>query len=86
MVSFLTTQNAAKIKFSIESSALLYCIYLFKACWSPMHNKFEGERAPKNANFRSKFSKKCLKTPFLACFFFKNLPAAQKIWLKWGSL
>ena len=38
----------------------------------------------KNAIFWSKFSKKCLKTPFLACFF-KILPAAQTIWPKLGQ-
>ena len=31
-----------------------------------------GERAPKNSIFWSKFSKKCLKTPFLASFFSKS--------------
>ena len=41
-------------------------------------------RRKKNAIFWSKFSKKCLKTPFLACFF-KILPAAQKIWPKLGQ-
>ena len=38
-----------------------------------------GERAPKKRDCLVKFSKKCLKTPFLDCFF-KCLPAAQKVW------
>ena len=40
-----------------------------------------GSAGRKNAIFWSKFSKKCLKTPFLDCFF-KFLPAAQKTWPK----
>ena len=40
-------------------------------------NNFEGgAHAKKNAVFRSKFSNKCLKTPFITCFFF-NLPAGK---------
>ena len=50
-----------------------------KAPWAPMYTNFEGgARAEKTQFFGQKFSKKCLKTPFLACFF-KILPAAQKI-------
>ena len=45
-----------------------------------IYTYFEGAAsAPKNAILRSKFSKKCLKTPF-----FKNLLAEQKIWLYYG--
>ena len=39
---------------------------------------FEGERAPKKRDFWSKFSKKYIKTPLLACFS-KTLTAAQNI-------
>ena len=38
----------------------------------------EGTARRKNAIFWSKFSKKCLKTPFLDCFY-KFLTAAQKM-------
>ena len=48
-----------------------------------IYTNFEGGRAPKNAFFWSKFSKKCSKMAFLTCFF-KELPAAQKIWPKHG--
>ena len=45
----------------------------FKAPRAPIYTNFEGERAPKSATFWSKFSKKCLKTPFsvpkIALFF-----------------
>ena len=47
---------------------------------APIYTNFEGERAPKkNAIFWSTFFKKCPKTAFLTVFFFKKLPAAQKI-------
>ena len=42
---------------------------------------WRGSAPKKNAIFWAKFSKKCLKTLFLACLF-KILPAAQKIWPK----
>ena len=49
-----------------------------------INNNFEGgARAEKNAIFWSKFSKKCLKMPFLA-YFFKILPTAHKFWPKQG--
>ena len=40
--------------------------------------------ADSNQAFLSKFFKKEFKLPFLACFFFTNLPAAQKVWSKRG--
>ena len=44
-----------------------------KAPWAPIYTNLRGERAPKkNAIFWSKFSKKCLKTPFVQ--FIKVLP------------
>ena len=48
-----------------------------KALWPTDPNRrqywliLRGERTPKNAIFWSKFSKKCLKTPFLTVFFSK---------------
>ena len=39
----------------------------------------------KNATFWSKFSKKFLKMPFLACFI-KSSFVAQKTWSKWGVI
>ena len=42
-----------------------------------------GEVRAEKTIFFSNFSQKCLKTPFLACFFI-NLSAAQKFWSKWG--
>ena len=57
--------------------------FFLKVPLAPIYTNFEGERAPKNAIFLSTFSKKSLKTTFLACFL-KNLPALQKIWSKWG--
>ena len=42
--------------------------------------KAVAERAPKKRVFLVKFSKKCLKTPFLACFF-RNVPAASSYFL-----
>ena len=45
-----------------------------KAPLAPIYTNFEGERAPKKTRFfLSKFF------GFLTVFFFKNLPAAQKI-------
>ena len=41
---------------------------------------FRGERAPKKRNVLVKIAlKEQKKTPFLACLFFRNLPASQKI-------
>ena len=51
---------------------------------APICTNFEGNRASKNAIFRSKFSKKCLKTLIWACFS-RILPAAQKFWPKLSS-
>ena len=39
-----------------------------KAPLAPIYTNFEGERAPKNAIFLSKFFKKCPKTAFLTVF------------------
>ena len=50
-----------------------------KKVWTP-----EVKTLRKNAISWSKISKKCLKTPFLACFF-KIWPAAQQVWSKWGQ-
>ena len=53
-----------------------------KAPLAPIYTNLEGGAlARKNATFWSKFSKKCLKMPFLDSFF-KILPAALKIWAK----
>ena len=38
-----------------------------KSAFGSNITKFERERAPKKREFWSNFSKKCLKTPFLAC-------------------
>ena len=54
-----------------------------KAPLAPLFTNFEWGARAKKTGFWSKFSKNCLKTPFLACFF-KILPAKQKIWSKWG--
>ena len=55
-----------------------------KAPWAPLYTNFEGgARAEKKAIFLSKFSKKCRKAPFLD-WFFKILPATQKVWPKQG--
>ena len=54
-----------------------------RAPFAPVRTNLDGKRTPKNAIFWSKFSEKCLKTPFLVCFL-KILHAAQKIWQKQG--
>ena len=46
-----------------------------KAPSAPIYSNFEGERAPKKRDF---FCQNFSKTAFFNCFFFKNLPAAQK--------
>ena len=48
-----------------------------KAPWAPKYTNFEGGARAKNYNFLVKTFQKVLKTPFLACFFFKTLLAAQ---------
>ena len=51
-----------------------------KAFFAPKLTYYKEEvHAEKNAIFLSKCFKKWLKTPFIACFFFKILPVAQKI-------
>ena len=46
----------------------------------PIYTNFEwGPRAEKNAIFRSKVFKKCLKTPFLACFFLNFACCAKNL-------
>ena len=51
---------------------------------APIYTNFEGGvRDEKTQIFWSKFSKKMTKNAFLACFFI-ILPAAQKMWSKWG--
>ena len=47
--------------------------------WGPIYNNFEGERAPKKRDFFVKVFQKIPKNGF-----FKNLPAAQKIWPNQG--
>ena len=46
-----------------------------KAPWAPVctYLHIREERAPKKTQFFGKTFKKCLKTPFLACFFLKIL-------------
>ena len=51
-----------------------------KAPLAPIYTNFEGERAPKKTQlFCQHFSKSAQKRLFWLFFFFKNLPAAQKI-------
>ena len=50
-----------------------------KAPSATICTNFEGERAPKKRDFFVKFFQKVHKNGFFDCFFFKNLPAAQKI-------
>ena len=49
-----------------------------KAPLAPIYTNFEGERAPKKRDFFVKIFQKLPKNGFFDCFFFKNLPAAQK--------
>ena len=57
-----------------------------KAPWAPKYTNFEGGGGAKKRDFLVKTFQKVLKTLFLACFFFKTLPAAQKVFDKIGSL
>ena len=50
-----------------------------RAPLAPIFTNFEGRARAEKPNFWSKFSKKCIKTLFMACFL-KKLPAAKKIW------
>ena len=54
-----------------------------KAPLAPLNTNIEGERAPKKKDLFVKIFQKVPKNGFLTCFF-KNLPAAQKIWPKQG--
>ena len=73
-----------------ERVPLLYCFEISKfgdgplGLWS-QQKLILGVGARQKRNFLVNFSKKCLKKPFVACFF-KSLPAAHKIWPKQGLL
>ena len=45
--------------------------------YAPIYTNFEGDRAPKKTQFFGQIFPNCEKTGFLACFFFKNMPAMQ---------
>ena len=49
---------------------------------NPSKKSFVGERAPKKRNFLVKIFQKVPKNALLTVFFFKNLPAAQKMFPK----
>ena len=52
---------------------------------APIYTNFKGgTNAKKTQFFGQPFTKNFLKLPFLACFFFKFLPVAQKLWSEWG--
>ena len=56
--------------------------------YTPIHDKFEVEARAEKALFWSKLSKKCLKLPFLACFFPKFCLRSclrQNFKFFWGS-
>ena len=57
--------------------------FFLKTPLAPIYTNFEGGAHAEKTHFLFKFSKKCLKTPFLG-YFFKILPAVQKIWPKQG--
>ena len=50
-----------------------------KAPLAPIYTNSKGDRAPKKRNFLVKIFQKKHKNAFLACFFFKILPAASKL-------
>ena len=56
-----------------------------KAPLAPTYTNFEGGARQKNAIFWSTFSKRCIKTPFLACFFHKFACGTENF-AKLGSL
>ena len=56
-----------------------------KAPSAPLYTNFEMRADAKKCNFWSKISKKCLKTPFLTCFFFENFARMANYLAKLGT-
>ena len=58
---------------------------VLKAPMAPIYTKYEEGARRKNAIFWSKFSKKCLQTPFFGLFFFQNYACAAENLVKTGT-
>ena len=85
---FLRDSTPCRSKESPLSTILTYPFLVtgpkifLKAPLVQIYYFIRGSTRQRNPSFWLKLSKNCLKTPFLACFFFKMLPAAQEIWPK----
>ena len=75
---------------SFEGTSFLYILviytsFIYTDFYTYCANIYAPKkRAKKNAIFLSKFPKECLKTPFLACFFFQNFACGAESFAKIG--